>query len=164
MSRIVASLRGVLQIRGGNVVGQNQRVPCGQASGPRARRKPTWATWVTDADLWLARQVDPDVAVALKNGGGIRNDIGVVIQPPGTTSTADVVYGPPPANSDAGTRDGDVSQLDIEGALRFKRWPVHHSANGAAVEGDCGARRRLCRRWTAGGRTVPADQRDAIQL
>ena len=59
------------------------------------------------------------MAVSLKNGGGIRDHIGVVLQPPGTTFPSDIAYAPPPGNADAGTREGDVSQLDIEGALRF---------------------------------------------
>ena len=59
------------------------------------------------------------MAVSLKNGGGIRDHIGVVLQPPGATSLSDVMYAPPSANLDAGTREGDVSQLHIEGALRF---------------------------------------------
>ena len=72
-----------------------------------------------DADLWLARQVVPDVAVSLKNGGGIRDDIGIVVQPPGTTDPADVQFKPPPADTTAGTREGGISQFDIEGTLRF---------------------------------------------
>ena len=51
--------------------------------------------------------------------GGIRDDIGIVVQPPGTTDPADVLFKPPPANDAAGTREGDISQFDIEGTLRF---------------------------------------------
>ena len=65
------------------------------------------------------RQVAPDAAVSLKNGGGIRDDIGLVIQPPGTTDPADVEFLPPSANADADKQRGDISQLDIEGSLRF---------------------------------------------
>ena len=82
VSRIVASLRGVLQIRGGNVVGRTSVYLAGRRRDTRTQET-NLGNLVTDADLWLARQVDPDVAVALKNGGGIRDDIGMVIQPPG---------------------------------------------------------------------------------
>ena len=57
--------------------------------------------------------------MSLKNAGGIRDHIGLVVQPPGTTQPADVVFLPPPANPDAGKRDGDISQFNVEGVLRF---------------------------------------------
>ncbi len=118
VSRIVASLRGVLRSRGGNVVGRTSVYLAGRRRDSRTQET-NLGNLTADANLWLARQVDPDVAVSLKNGGGIRDHIGVVLHPPGTTLPSDVVYAPPHANADAGTRDGDVSQLEIEGALRF---------------------------------------------
>ena len=63
-----------------------------------------------DANLVAAQQVDPSVAVSLKNGGGIRAPIGVS------------VYGellPPPANDLVGKATGQISQIDIENTLRF---------------------------------------------
>ncbi len=69
-----------------------------------------------DANLAVARQYDPSVRIALKNGGGIRDNIGVEIVPAGGT---DYVQLPPPANPLAGKDEGDISQLDIENALRF---------------------------------------------
>ncbi|MEB3304576.1 MAG: 5'-nucleotidase C-terminal domain-containing protein, partial [Cyanobacteriota bacterium] len=65
-----------------------------------------------DANLAYARLVDPTVVVSLKNGGGIRAQIG----------SADVVSGdklPPAANPAAGKPEGAVSTLDIENSLRF---------------------------------------------
>lgn len=65
-----------------------------------------------DANLAYARLADPSVVVSLKNGGGIRAQIG----------SADVVSGdklPPAANPAAGKPEGAVSTLDIENSLRF---------------------------------------------
>jgi 2',3'-cyclic-nucleotide 2'-phosphodiesterase (5'-nucleotidase family) len=65
-----------------------------------------------DANLAYARSIDPTVVVSLKNGGGIRAQIG----------SADVVSGdklPPAANPAAGKPTGGVSTLDIENSLRF---------------------------------------------
>jgi 2',3'-cyclic-nucleotide 2'-phosphodiesterase (5'-nucleotidase family)/sugar lactone lactonase YvrE len=65
-----------------------------------------------DANLAYARSIDPSVVVSLKNGGGIRAQIG----------SADVVSGdklPPAANPAAGKPRGGVSTLDIENSLRF---------------------------------------------
>jgi 2',3'-cyclic-nucleotide 2'-phosphodiesterase (5'-nucleotidase family) len=67
-----------------------------------------------DANLWRARQTDPDTVVSLKNGGGIRDAIGAV-----SSSGGSVTLIPPPANPRVGKQAGEVSQLDIENSLRF---------------------------------------------
>ena len=72
-----------------------------------------------DANLWTARLYDPETRVSFKNSGGIRDHIGRVVQPPGTVSADDAEQLPPAANPVAGKEFGEVSQLDIEGALRF---------------------------------------------
>lgn len=72
-----------------------------------------------DANLFVARQTDPTVTVSLKNGGGIRNNIGIVTFPPGSTDPDDVLFLPPEANPLADKEEGDISQLDVSGALQF---------------------------------------------
>ncbi len=65
-----------------------------------------------DANLDYARRIDPTVVLSLKNGGGIRSQIGgvdVVTGAKGLTS----------ANPAAGKPAGGVSTLDIENSLRF---------------------------------------------
>jgi 2',3'-cyclic-nucleotide 2'-phosphodiesterase/3'-nucleotidase/5'-nucleotidase len=65
-----------------------------------------------DANLAYARSIDPSVVLSLKNGGGIRSQIGAI----------DVITGaklPPAANPSAGKLEGGVSTLDIENSLRF---------------------------------------------
>jgi 2',3'-cyclic-nucleotide 2'-phosphodiesterase (5'-nucleotidase family) len=65
-----------------------------------------------DANLAYARNIDPSVVISLKNGGGIRSQIGSV----------DVVSGakqPPLANPLANKPAGGISTLDIENSLRF---------------------------------------------
>jgi len=67
-----------------------------------------------DANTFAAREAlgEEPFIVSLKNGGGIRAQIGAV----------DVVSGdkiPPVENPDAGKPEGAVSQLDVENALRF---------------------------------------------
>lgn len=52
--------------------------------------------------------------VSLKNGGGIRAQIGAVSSVGGSVTKL-----PPPANSVVGKSEGGISQLDIENALRF---------------------------------------------
>jgi len=70
-----------------------------------------------DANLWYAQQVDGEVLVSVKNGGGIRAAIGTVSSPDPVTGEIDKL--PPAANADAGKPDGGISQLDIENSLRF---------------------------------------------
>ncbi|MDY7005732.1 MAG: 5'-nucleotidase C-terminal domain-containing protein [Cyanobacteriota bacterium] len=71
-----------------------------------------------DANLFIAQEYDPDVVVSIKNGGGIRDNIGQSFIPPGGTSD-DLVQLPPAGNDFAGKEDGQISQLDIENSLRF---------------------------------------------
>ena len=118
VSRIAASLRGVLQARDGNIIGKTSVYLAGRRGAVRTQET-NLGNLTADANLWLARQVDAEVAVSLKNGGGIRGEIGIVVQPPGTTDPADMVFLPPPANPTIGKEEGDVSQFDIEGTLRF---------------------------------------------
>ncbi len=65
-----------------------------------------------DANLAVAQEVDDRVVVAIKNGGGIRASIGEFDLETGETL-------PPAANELAGKQAGEISQLDIENALRF---------------------------------------------
>ena len=118
VSRVADSLRSVLRERGGNVLGSTSVYLAGRRKDVRTQET-NLGNLTADANLWLARQVDPDVAVSLRNGGGIRDDIGIVVQPPGTVDPTDVQLKPPPADPTAGTREGDISQFHIEGTLRF---------------------------------------------
>ncbi|BBK30836.1 2',3'-cyclic-nucleotide 2'-phosphodiesterase (5'-nucleotidase family) [Stella humosa] len=68
-----------------------------------------------DANLARGRELDPTVVVSIKNGGGIREPIGVVEQV-GLGQTTEL---PPAANPLADKAEGDISRLDIENALRF---------------------------------------------
>lgn len=73
-----------------------------------------------DANLAAAQDVDPTVLVSLKNGGGIRDDIGQVIVP---TGGFDEVTLPNEAITDADGNiikpAGGISETDIANSLRF---------------------------------------------
>jgi 2',3'-cyclic-nucleotide 2'-phosphodiesterase (5'-nucleotidase family) len=72
-----------------------------------------------DANLAIAQTVDPSVVISIKNGGGIRDNIGNITFPPGSTDPEDALKLPPAANPLAGKQDGEISQLDITNSLRF---------------------------------------------
>ncbi len=118
VSRIARSLRSVLRERDGNIIGKTGVYLSGGRGDVRTQET-NLGNLTAGANLWAARQVDPEAAVSLKNGGGIRSPIGMIVQPPGTTDPSEVVYLPPQANRDSGKETGDISRFDIEGALRF---------------------------------------------
>ncbi|MBD0270031.1 MAG: 5'-nucleotidase C-terminal domain-containing protein, partial [Cyanobacteria bacterium Co-bin8] len=72
-----------------------------------------------DANLAYAKTVDASTVISIKNGGGIRNDIGIISAPPGSTEVSEVEKLPPAANPLAGKEEGDISQLDLSDSLRF---------------------------------------------
>ena len=118
VSRIVAALQSVIRDRDGEIVARSGVYLAGRRSDVRTQET-NLGNLVADAFLWTARQVDPRVAVALKNSGGIRDHIGYVTQPPGTTRPDQLVYAPPAANPASGKRDGEITRFDIESVLRF---------------------------------------------
>ncbi|BAZ54322.1 5'-Nucleotidase domain protein (plasmid) [Nostoc sp. NIES-4103] len=72
-----------------------------------------------DANLAIAKSYDSKTVISIKNGGSIRDNIGVYTFPPGSTRPEDAVKLPPQANPVAGKQDGEISQLDIANAQRF---------------------------------------------
>ncbi len=74
-----------------------------------------------DANLALAKQSDPNVVISIKNGGGIRDNIGQLTTPPGATEPIKL---PPAGNPLSGKPEGGISQPDIQNALRFIDTPT----------------------------------------
>ena len=71
--------------------------------------------------------------MSIKNGGGIRDSISVIVQPPGTDDPALVQFLPPHTNPDVGKDVGGVSQLDIKYTLRFNNGLVIVEVNAAQL-------------------------------
>ncbi|HAG83411.1 MAG TPA: hypothetical protein DCL61_20260, partial [Cyanobacteria bacterium UBA12227] len=69
-----------------------------------------------DANLAIAKQSDPSVVISIKNGGGIRNNIGQIVTPPGATEPVKL---PPAGNELVGKPEGGISQPDLQNALSF---------------------------------------------
>ena len=118
VGRVVRILRGVLAARDGSIVGRTAVYLDGRRGAVRTHET-NLGNLTADANLWLARQVDPEVRISLKNAGGIRGDIGRIWQPPGSTDPSQAERLPPAANPVANKAEGDISQFDIESALRF---------------------------------------------
>ncbi len=69
-----------------------------------------------DANLAYAKEKDDSVVISIKNGGGIRDNIGRVVTPPGATEPE---FLPPEGNELAGKPEGGISQVDIQNTLAF---------------------------------------------
>ena len=102
----------------GNIFG-NSEVFLNGIRGDVRTQETNLGNLTADANLSIARETDSEVVISIKNGGGIRDSIGEVIAPPGSTSADDVERLPTQANELAGKEAGDSSQLDISDSLRF---------------------------------------------
>ncbi|MGD9535623.1 MAG: choice-of-anchor I family protein [Alphaproteobacteria bacterium] len=111
---VVDAVEDLILVKDSNIVGRTDVFLEGRRSEVRTEET-NLGDLTADANLALAKQSDPTVLVSIKNGGGIRDAIGTVIQTgPGEFETA-----PPQANPLTGKETGEISQLDIENSLRF---------------------------------------------
>lgn len=126
VQRLVAAVQAVVIAKDTNVFGETTVFIEGRRSAVRTEET-TLGNLSADANLAIARQFDPTTAVSIKNGGGIRAEIGEVRNVGGETLLL-----PPQENPLSGKLEGQVSQLDIENALRFNNLlsVVTVSANG----------------------------------
>ncbi len=103
VQQLVDGVADVIEIKDGNVLGYSS-VYLEGARGEVRTEETNFGNLTADANLAYAREVDADVVVSIKNGGGIRASIGQV----------------DPATGALIPNDGNtVSQLDIENSLRF---------------------------------------------
>ncbi|WP_017655597.1 choice-of-anchor I family protein [Fortiea contorta] len=145
-SRVVAitdGLRNVISAKDNLIVGKSSVFLNGSREDVRTQET-NFGNLTADANLWLARQIDPTVVISLKNGGGIRDNIGVVEAAPGAVDSNDIRKLPTQPNPLAPNKQtGDVSQLDVENSLRFNndlslvtvtaqqlRWIIEHGVAG----------------------------------
>jgi len=112
------ALTAVLAARDGNIFGSASVFLDGRRSQVRTEET-NLGNLTADANLALARTLDPAVQVSIKNGGGIRAAIGRIEFPPGSTDPDDAVFLPTAPNPAAGKEEGDISQFDIQQTLRF---------------------------------------------
>ena len=111
VERLANSVTDIVVAKDGNVFGKSSVFLEGRRALVRTEET-NLGNLTADANLWVARQFDPSVAVSLKNGGGIRAEIGTIEQ-----MNSQLL--PPQPNPVAGKDSLEVSQLDIENTLRF---------------------------------------------
>jgi len=118
VNSIVSAVEDLLLAAEGNVQGHTD-VYINGTRGYVRTEEVNLGDLTADANLWYARLYDDSVQISLKNGGGIRADIGYYAYPAGSTSADDLAYFPPAAYEAAGKEEGDISQYDIQTALAF---------------------------------------------
>ncbi len=115
---ITNALSDVITTQDGNIFGNTTVFLRGDRAFVRTEET-NLGNLSADADLAYAKTVDPTTRIALKNGGGIRSNIGVINAASGSTDPNDFELLPPEANPEAGKEEGEVSQLDLNNSLRF---------------------------------------------
>lgn len=112
------ALNGVIRAQDGNVQGRTSVFLDGRRNSVR-NQETNFGNLTADANLFYAQAIDPTVQISLKNGGGIRSEIGEITAPAGSTDASQAILSPPRANPDANRAAGEISQLAIGSALRF---------------------------------------------
>jgi 2',3'-cyclic-nucleotide 2'-phosphodiesterase (5'-nucleotidase family) len=116
---LVDAVQDVIEVKDGNVFGYTDVYLEGERVFVRSQET-NLGNLSADANGYAGREAlgdDGAFIVSLKNGGGIRAQIGTISAPDPVDGTVDKL--PPPANADVGKEEGGVSQLDIENSLRF---------------------------------------------
>ncbi|WP_111493246.1 bifunctional metallophosphatase/5'-nucleotidase [Marinobacter bohaiensis] len=132
VAEVSQAIREVLAARDGNIVGQTSVYLDGRRGQVRTEET-NLGNLSAQANLWYAQSFDPDTVISLKNGGGIRSAIGQIVQPAGSNDPDDAEFLPPAANDSVGKEEGDISQFDIEGSLRFNNSLALLTVTGAEL-------------------------------
>jgi 2',3'-cyclic-nucleotide 2'-phosphodiesterase (5'-nucleotidase family) len=116
---LTEAVQDVIEVKDGNVFGYTDVYLEGERVFVRSQET-NLGNLSADANGFAAKQAlgsGGAFVVSLKNGGGIRAQIGTISAPDPVDGSVDKL--PPPANADVGKEEGGVSQLDIENSLRF---------------------------------------------
>ncbi|MBR9728011.1 bifunctional metallophosphatase/5'-nucleotidase [Shewanella intestini] len=118
VATIVSAIEDVILDSEGNIQGHTD-VYLNGTRGYVRTEETNLGNLTADANLWYGQLHDSNVVISLKNGGGIRADIGYAAFPAGSTNPDDLSYYPPAAYPAANKLEGDISQYDIQSALAF---------------------------------------------
>ena len=125
---ICNAVNSVIASKDGNIIGKSTVFLEGRRNFVRTEET-NLGNLSSDANLWYAKQIDPQVRVSLKNGGGIRSAVGFV-----NAVGANVILQSTQANPSVGKVAGDISQLDVENSLRFNNSLVIVTTNASGLK------------------------------
>jgi 2',3'-cyclic-nucleotide 2'-phosphodiesterase (5'-nucleotidase family) len=108
------AVQGVISSQYNNVVGFSSVYLDGRRSQVRTQET-NLGNLTADANLWYANLLNPaadaEVDISLKNGGGLRTEIGSAVIPSGSNDPNDIVFSPPANNG--------LSEGHLRATLRF---------------------------------------------
>ncbi len=108
------AVKGVIDAQFNNVVGYSSVYLDGRRSQVRTQET-NLGNLTADANLWYANLLNPDsdadVDISLKNGGGLRTEMGSAIIPGGSTDPEDIIFSAPAENK--------VTEGHLKATLRF---------------------------------------------
>ncbi len=108
------AVQGVISAQYNNVVGFSSVYLDGRRSQVRTQET-NLGNLTADANLWYANLLNPaadaGVDISLKNGGGLRTEIGSAVLPGGSNDPDDIIFSPPANNG--------VSEGHLRATLRF---------------------------------------------
>ncbi|NEQ53876.1 MAG: multifunctional hydrolase/phosphatase/nucleotidase, partial [Leptolyngbya sp. SIO3F4] len=115
IQEIVDALEEVIVAKESNVFGISD-VYLNGVRGSVRTEETNLGNLTADANLAIAKETDDSVVISLKNGGGIRDDIGRVVIPAGSTGEPELL----PNEEIPGVKpEGGISETDIANTLRF---------------------------------------------
>ncbi|MEA5512648.1 choice-of-anchor I family protein [Nodularia sp. UHCC 0506] len=112
---ITDALRAVILAQDSNILGITDVFLNGTRGDVRTQET-NLGNLTADANLSYVKLLDATVVVSIKNGGGIRDNIGRIVAPPGATEPVKL---PPEGNPLSGKPEGGISQPDVQNSLRF---------------------------------------------
>lgn len=113
------AVKSVINSQYGNVVGYTKVYLDGRRSQVRTEET-NLGNLTANANLWYANLLSDEIVdVSIKNGGGIRTEIGTAVIPPGSTDPSETKLLPPQASQETGTSEGAVTEGHLRAALRF---------------------------------------------
>ncbi|MEO1012974.1 MAG: bifunctional metallophosphatase/5'-nucleotidase [Bacteroidota bacterium] len=118
------ALNTVIDIQFSNVLGFSDVYLDGRRSQVRTQET-NLGNLTADANLWYANLLsDAPVQISLKNGGGIRTEIGTAVLPPGSTDPNDVEF----------TAPDNISEGNLRAVLRFDNGLVRLTVTAAELK------------------------------
>ena len=128
------AVQNVITAQFGNVLGYTGVYLDGRRSQVRTQET-NLGDLTADANLWYANLLsEVPVDVSLKNGGGLRTEIGSAVVPPGSTDYSQAVYSAPAPNMEAGTKEGAVTEGHLRATLRFDNGLVTLNVTAAELK------------------------------
>ena len=124
VTNVQNALNSVIEEQFSNIVGYSDVYLDGRRSQVRTQET-NLGNLTADANLWYANLLsDEPVQISIKNGGGIRTEIGSAVLPPGSTNPADIVF----------TAPENISEGDLRAVLRFDNGLVRLTVTAAELK------------------------------